>query len=88
MAQGGSVPDQTPFDRQRLDAAAVNSAQEIRVPVLHEEAIVQTRPVVREEIVIRRRMVVDNTTVEADLRRERVDVDGAVDRTQPPRTNP
>jgi uncharacterized protein (TIGR02271 family) len=48
---------------------------EIRVPVMREEAVVEKRLVPTEEIIIRKTAVRDTKTVEADLRRERVDVD-------------
>jgi uncharacterized protein (TIGR02271 family) len=60
----------------------------IRIPLHREEATVQKRPVIREEIVIRRRMVADTRPVETDLRRERIDIEGAVDPTRPARSNP
>lgn len=47
----------------------------IRIPITEEELVVEKRPVVREEIVVRKQVVQDTRTVEADLRRERVDVD-------------
>jgi uncharacterized protein (TIGR02271 family) len=50
---------------------------EIRVPLMREEAVVQKQAVPREELIIRRRVVTENTTVEADLRREQVNIDGA-----------
>ncbi len=59
--------------------ATIGDDQEIRVPLMREEAVVEKRPVVREEIIIRKRAVQENQTVEADLRRERVDVDGLDD---------
>lgn len=40
-----------------------------------EEVVVEKRPVVKEEVVLRTRAVEDTEDVEADLRRERVDVD-------------
>lgn len=46
------------------------------VPVVEEELVVQKRTVVREELVIRRKQVEREQVVEADLRRERADVDG------------
>lgn len=54
---------------------------EIRVPVTEEELVVQKRAVPTEEVVVKKRQVVENETVEADLRRERVDVhrEGDVD---------
>jgi uncharacterized protein (TIGR02271 family) len=47
---------------------------EIHVPVTEEELVVQKRTVPKEEVVVKKREVVENETVEADLRRERVDV--------------
>lgn len=48
---------------------------EIRVPVVEEEVVVEKRPVAKEEVVLRTREVEDTEQVEADLRRERIDVD-------------
>ncbi|HEX8904041.1 MAG TPA: PRC and DUF2382 domain-containing protein [Longimicrobiaceae bacterium] len=49
---------------------------EIRVPVVEEEVVVEKRPVVREELVVRKHEVQENQVVEADLRRERAEVRG------------
>jgi uncharacterized protein (TIGR02271 family) len=49
--------------------------QEISVQLTREEAVVDKRAVPREEIIVRKNQVTDNKTVEADLRRERLDVD-------------
>lgn len=54
---------------------ATIGADEIRVPVREEEVIAEKRPVVREEIVVRKHAVQETETVEADLRKERVDVE-------------
>lgn len=48
---------------------------EIRIPLTEEEAVVQKRPVVREELVVRKREIPRTENVEADLRRERADID-------------
>jgi uncharacterized protein (TIGR02271 family) len=45
------------------------------VPVVEEELVVERRPVVKEVVVIRKRAVQEEQVVEADLRRERIDVD-------------
>jgi uncharacterized protein (TIGR02271 family) len=47
---------------------------EIRVPITEEEAVVEKRPVVKEEIVITREPRMTERTVEADVRREEVDI--------------
>ena len=52
-----------------------NGDEVIRVPVVEERLIVEKRPVVTEMLVIRKRAVQENRVVEADLRRERVEVD-------------
>lgn len=52
-----------------------NGDEVIRVPVVEERLIVEKRPVVTEMLVIRKRAVQTNRVVEADLRRERVEVD-------------
>jgi uncharacterized protein (TIGR02271 family) len=58
-------------------------AEEIRVPLHAEEAIVEKRVVPKEELIVRTREVVETETVEADLRRERAEVhrEGVTERT-------
>jgi uncharacterized protein (TIGR02271 family) len=48
---------------------------EIVVPVIEEEIVVEKRPVVKEEIRIRKEVVEDTEIVEEDVRREEVEVD-------------
>ena len=71
--------EEVTIERHPLAADAGASADigegEIRVPVMREEAVVQKRVVPREEIIVRRHAVQGEQTVDADLRRERVDVD-------------
>lgn len=43
--------------------------------MVEEEVIVEKRPVVKEEIVVKKQAVADERTVEADVMRERIDVD-------------
>lgn len=52
---------------------------EIVVPVIEEELVVEKRPVVREEIRIRKEVVEETEVVEEDVRREEVEVE---DRTK------
>ncbi len=47
----------------------------ISIPVLEEELVVTKRTVVRERIVVRKRTETETQKVEAELRREHVDVD-------------
>lgn len=61
--------------RDASNATFSDDENEIRIPLMSEEAVVEKRPVVKEEIVITKHAVTENKNVEADLRRERVDVD-------------
>ena len=47
---------------------------EVQIPVVEEEIVVEKRPVVKEELRIRKDVVEDEEVVEADLRKEEVDV--------------
>jgi uncharacterized protein (TIGR02271 family) len=47
----------------------------IRVPLMAEEPVVDKRAVATEEVIVRKEPVTENRTVEADLRKERVDYD-------------
>ncbi len=48
---------------------------EIRVPVIEEEIVVEKRPVVKEELRIRKDVVEDEEIVEEDVRKEEVEID-------------
>jgi uncharacterized protein (TIGR02271 family) len=48
---------------------------QIRVPLTEEEAVVEKRAVVKEELVIGKRVVEEQKTVDADVRREEFDID-------------
>ena len=48
----------------------------VSVPVFEEEIVVTKRLIVRERIVIRKTHVTEEATVEGELRRERVEVEG------------
>jgi uncharacterized protein (TIGR02271 family) len=62
---------------------------EIRIPVYEDEIVVDKRRVLKEEIVVKKNEVQDTQTVEADLRKEKVDVDESGVRNQrPPERRP
>ena len=64
-----------------MSAEARIGEDEIRVPVTEEELVVEKRTVPKEEIVVRKQEVIEDEVVEADLRREHVDIhrEGDVD---------
>jgi uncharacterized protein (TIGR02271 family) len=57
-----------------LSNAAQIGEEEIRIPVSHEEVIVEKRVVPKEELVIKKHQVQGEELVEADVRRERAEV--------------
>ena len=46
----------------------------VSIPVFEEQIVVEKRLVVRERVIIRKHTVVEEEVVEADLRRERVEI--------------
>jgi uncharacterized protein (TIGR02271 family) len=56
-------------------ASAEMSDDEVRIPLMEEEVIVEKRPVVKEELVIGKRVVEERDTVETEVRREEFDID-------------
>lgn len=47
----------------------------VSVPVFEEELVVTKRMVVRERVIVRKTTVTDEHVIEADLRKERIDID-------------
>ena len=47
----------------------------ISIPVFQEELVIETRLVVRERVIVRKHTVTEDRLVEADLRRERVELE-------------
>jgi uncharacterized protein (TIGR02271 family) len=68
------------IERRPIRADAANSgdieisADEIRIPLMAEEAVVEKRVVGTEEVLLSKRQVTENETVEADLRKERLEM--------------
>ncbi len=54
--------------------------EEIRVPVIEEEVVVEKRPVAKEEVRIRKEIVEDSEVIDEEVRREEIDIDDATDR--------
>ena len=68
-------------DASRFGAADIGE-DEIRVPIMREEAVAEKRVVPTEEIVLTKHAVSEQAPVEADVRRERAVVDDAAMRTR------
>ena len=77
------VPRETEYaDVERVPPGEEDSGEietlpdgSVSVPVLEEELVVTKRTVVRERILIRKRTVSEDVRVEADLRKERVELE-------------
>ena len=75
------------FDEvERTDAYADDSGEievlpdgSVSVPILEEELVVTKRTVVRERVIVRKRTETRQERIEAELRREEVDVDAEGD---------
>src|SRR5829696_2787372 len=61
--------------REAPEAGIVDEDDEIRIPIVEEEVVVEKRPVVKEEIRLRKEVVEEEEVVEADVRKEEVDVE-------------
>jgi len=66
--------ERRPITDPTVGTEARFEGDEIRIPVVEEEVVVEKRPVVREELVVRKSQVQENQVVEADLRREHAEV--------------
>jgi uncharacterized protein (TIGR02271 family) len=70
------VPVEEPHSGEEgITATPQIEEEEIVVPVVEEEIVVEKRPVVKEEIRIRKRVVEDVEVVEEDVRKEEVEID-------------
>jgi len=80
--------ERVPVEGQAISAEEATAEPEIRedeivVPVIEEEVVVEKRPVVKEEIRISKEVVEDTEIVEEDVRREEVEVDDETIRRDP-----
>jgi uncharacterized protein (TIGR02271 family) len=68
------IVERRPAEGGAMAARGRIEESEVRIPVNEEELVVDKRTVPKEEIVVRKQERIENEEVEADLRRERVDV--------------
>ena len=74
------VPVEEAATGEEASTAPEIGEEEIVVPVVEEEIVVEKRPVVKEEIRIRKQVVEDVEVVEEDVRREEVEIVDETDR--------
>jgi uncharacterized protein (TIGR02271 family) len=80
--------ERVPVDGDESATAPQIGEEEIVVPVVEEEIVVEKRPVVKEEIRIRKRVVEEVEVVEEDVRREEVEIDDQTVRDTQSDTDP
>ncbi len=68
--------ERVPMDREASEAEI--GEDEVSVPVVEEEVVVEKRPVVKEEVRVRKEVVEDEEVVEEDVRKEEVDIDDEI----------
>ena len=76
--------ERVPVEEGREASEAEIGEEEISIPVTEEEVVVEKRPEVKEEVRIRKDVVEEEEVVEADVRREEVDVDDESTRRRTP----
>ncbi len=67
-------------DREASSEAEIGEDDEVRIPVVEEEVVVEKRPVVKEEIRLRKEVVEEEEVVEEDVRKEEVDIEDRTER--------
>ena len=75
--------EEVSVDRVPVEGEAAESEigdDEVRVPVVEEEVVVEKRPVIKEEVRVRKDVVEDEEVVEEDVRKEEVDIDDQTER--------
>ena len=65
--------DRVPMDEEATPGQI--GEDEVSVPVVEEEVVVSKRPVVKEELRIKKAVVEEEEIVEADVRKEEVDIE-------------
>jgi stress response protein YsnF len=69
-----------PVEEGREASEAEIGEDEVTIPVVEDEVVVDKRPVVKEEVRVRKDVVQDEALVEEDVRREEVDIEDATER--------
>lgn len=70
-----AVVERRPITDPTMHTGARIEGDEIRIPIMEEEVVVEKRVVPKEELVVKKHTITETENVEADLRKERVDVD-------------
>ena len=69
-----------PVEDREASEAEIGEDDEVRIPVVEEEVVVEKRPVVKEEIRLRKEVVEEEEVVEEDVRKEEVEIEDRIER--------
>ncbi|MDQ3999614.1 MAG: YsnF/AvaK domain-containing protein, partial [Actinomycetota bacterium] len=72
--------ERVPVEDRQASEAEIGEDDEVRIPVVEEEVVVEKRPVVKEEIRLRKDVVEEEEVVEEDVRKEEVKVEDRIER--------
>ena len=72
--------ERVPVEEREASEAEIGEDDEVRIPVVEEEVVVEKRPVVKEEIRLRKEVVEEEEVVEEDVRKEEVEVEDRIER--------
>ena len=72
--------ERVPVEGRETASEADIGDDEVRVPVIEEEIVVEKRPVVKEELRIRKDVVEDEEIVEEDVRKEEIEIEDETER--------
>ncbi len=70
--------DRVPVDETEGERAAAETEigdDEVRMPVVEDEVVVEKKPVAKEEVRVRKDVVADEEVIEEDVRKEEIDID-------------
>jgi uncharacterized protein (TIGR02271 family) len=68
--------ERRPVNRDDVRGAGIGQGdKEIHVPLVEEEVIVEKRPIVKEELVISKDTVTETQDVDAEVRKEKFDIE-------------
>jgi len=82
LAKERVTVERRPVTAETTGEVRIGDSGEIVVPIMEEEAVIEKRAVVKEELVIEKERVSETETVEAEVRKEQFDIEGAGERVR------
>jgi len=77
LAKERVTVERRPVSGVTSDEVRIGEDGEIVVPIMAEEAVIEKRAVVKEELVINKQRITETETIETDVRKEQFDIDAS-----------